>query len=96
MITRHIKVIGRVQGVGYRRWAQKCAEDLGVSGWVRNTSDGAVEIMVRGELETVNQFLNFCSKGPAFGFVLGIQPVSVPKSAPPPIEDGIFKIVASA
>ena len=96
MITRHVKVVGRVQGIGYRRWAQQQAEKLGLSGWVRNSSDGSVELMVQGELNEVNQFLNLCTKGPIFSLVLCVQPVVVPTSTPAPIEKGIFKIIASA
>ena len=96
MITRHIKIIGRVQGIGYRRWAENIATDLKLSGWVRNNSDGSVEIMVKGDLETINQFLSKCAKGPAFAYVIGIQPVVIPTTTPIPIEDGVFKIIASA
>ena len=96
MSTQHIKVIGRVQGIGFRRWAQDVAIQMHLSGWVRNSSDGAVEIMVKGEQSVINQFLQKCQTGPAFAMVLGIQPVVVPTAAPAPIEDGQFKIVASA
>ena len=96
MITRHVKVVGRVQGIGYRRWAQQQAEKLGLSGWVRNSSDGSVELMIQGELNQVNQFLALCTEGPAFSLVLSVLPVVVPTSAPVPIEKGIFKIIASA
>ena len=95
MITQHIKVIGRVQGIGYRRWAVDTATKLNLSGWVRNLSDGSVEIMVQGETSDVNQFLSACLKGPVFASVLGIQPVNIPSSATPPIEKGTFKAVAS-
>ena len=96
MITRHLKVIGRVQGIGYRRWAEREAQKFQLSGWVRNTSDGAVELMVKGEDKLVHDFIASCLKGPSFAMVLGIQPVTVPTAAPQPIEDGIFKIIASA
>jgi len=95
MITRHIKVIGRVQGIGFRRWAEDVASHLNLSGWVRNNSDGAVEIMVQGPENEVSKFLSECLKGPAFAHVLGIQPVIVPTAAPAPIEQGTFKIIAS-
>ena len=95
MITRHIKVIGRVQGIGFRRWAEDVANGLNLSGWVRNNSDGAVEIMVKGEEYAINQFLQQCQKGPAFSMVLGIQPAVMPTATPVPIEEGVFKIVAS-
>jgi len=96
MITAHIKVIGRVQGIGFRRWAEDVGNKLNLSGWVRNSSDGSVEIMVKGEETAVSQFLQQCRKGPTFSMVLGIQPVVMPTAAPAPIEEGVFKIVASA
>ena len=96
MITRNIKVIGRVQGIGYRRWAEREASKLNLSGWVRNTSDGAVELMIKGEEKAVHAFIASCLKGPSFAMVLGIQPVTIPTAAPQPIEEGIFKIIASA
>jgi len=96
MITQHIRIIGRVQGVGFRRWAENTAEKYHISGWVRNLSDGSVEIMAKGEQADLNDFLSACSKGPAFSMVLGIQPVVVPTSTPPPIQDGVFKSVASS
>ena len=95
MITRHIKVIGRVQGIGYRRWAEHEAEKLGLSGWVRNVSDGSVELMIEGEAENVNHFMAECLKGPVFASVLGVQPVTIPYATPEPIEKGAFKIVGS-
>ena len=95
MIIRHIKVIGRVQGIGYRRWAEGVATQMGLSGWVRNSSDGTVEMMIKGNTDTVNSFLQQCLKGPGFSMVLGIQPVTIPTSAPAPIEEGVFKIIAS-
>ena len=96
MSLHHFRVIGRVQGIGYRRWATDAATKLGLSGWVRNMSDGSVEIMVQGDQEVINQFLQKCLKGPAFSMVLGIQPVVVPKTSTPPIQEGIFKSIASA
>lgn len=47
-----VKIYGRVQGIGYRRWAVSRAEEIGgISGWVHNETDGTVEIMMRGEEE---------------------------------------------
>lgn len=96
MSLQHIKVIGRVQGIGYRRWATDAARKLNLSGWVRNVSDGSVEIMVQGSQESTNQFLKQCLKGPAFAMVLGIQPITVPERSAPPIQEGIFESIASA
>ena len=92
---KHFTVAGRVQGVGFRRWAEKRAEELNLSGWVRNLSDGRVEIMAEGLETNELAFWQACQKGPLFGKVIEMNWVSVPIAAEPPIEKGVFKIVAS-
>ena len=49
MRTRQIRVMGRVQGVGYRYALRDEARRLGVAGWVRNCSDGSVEALLQGD-----------------------------------------------
>jgi len=51
VIAQHVVVHGQVQGVGFRWWAAREADRLGVTGWVRNRPDGAVEALVEGEPE---------------------------------------------
>jgi acylphosphatase len=48
---------GRVHGVGFRFTCQRIAGDTGVTGWVRNLSDGSVELMVEGREESLREFL---------------------------------------
>ena len=50
-IAKKFVVRGRVQGVGFRWFVQREAEMLGVSGWVRNSFDGAVEVLASGSAE---------------------------------------------
>ena len=57
-------VEGRVQGVGYREFTRRRALRLGVSGWVRNRSDGAVEAVVRGAAADVEALLVEMRIGP--------------------------------
>lgn len=55
---------GRVQGVSYRAWTQVEAERRGLSGWVRNRPDGAVEAEFSGPAEAVAAMLAACRTGP--------------------------------
>lgn len=60
----HIRVQGRVQGVGYRAWAQRTARRYGLAGWVRNITDGTVEVLASGPAAAVQQFVGDCHAGP--------------------------------
>ncbi len=64
MIARHIRVTGRVQGVFFRAWAQDEAQTLGVSGWIRNCSDGSVEAQLEGEAEAIDELVELLGEGP--------------------------------
>lgn len=61
----HIVVRGRVQGVYFRASAQREARRLGVCGWVRNRSDGTVEIVAEGEESSVRELHVWAQKGPS-------------------------------
>lgn len=63
-IVRLLLVRGRVQGVGYRGWADSAARQRGLEGWVRNRVGGAVEILVAGPPELVADFIAACRRGP--------------------------------
>jgi acylphosphatase len=58
-------VTGKVQGVFYRNSAKQKADELGLSGWVRNEADGAVYIEVEGEGSVLEQFVVWCRRGPS-------------------------------
>lgn len=62
-------VSGRVQGVFYRASARDKAESLGVTGWVRNKTDGAVEILAEGEEAGLAAFVQWCGQGPRWARV---------------------------
>jgi acylphosphatase len=88
----HIRIYGRVQGVGYRAWARRQAEKLNVSGWVRNRIDGSVEMLAEGNKAELDLLLSLCRKGPIWGRVDKIIPISIPDAPMMEIEMGLFKI----
>jgi acylphosphatase len=65
MKRARVRVTGLVQGVYFRAEAQERARSLGVSGWVRNARDGAVEAVFEGEDERVDAIVAWCERGPA-------------------------------
>jgi acylphosphatase len=54
-MVRHYMIRGRVQGVGFRWFVQREAAELGLRGWVRNTTDGQVELVASGSAEQLAQ-----------------------------------------
>jgi acylphosphatase len=62
--TVRLRITGRVQGVDYRIWATRTASALGLRGWVRNRSDGSVEILATGAPEQVAAMIEACRRGP--------------------------------
>jgi len=73
MRTVRLVITGRVQGVGYRMWAERTASALGIRGWVRNRGDGSVELMAIGEDDAVAQLIKACEQGPRYADVSGIS-----------------------
>ncbi|QDP40388.1 acylphosphatase [Radiobacillus deserti] len=63
MISQHIVVHGKVQGVGFRATAQLKAKSYGLNGWVKNTNDGNVEMVVEGPEEDVEAFKSVIMEG---------------------------------
>ena len=59
-----VTVTGRVQGVSFRAYAEDQARRLGVTGWVRNESDGSVGGHFEGEAEAVDALVDWCRTGP--------------------------------
>jgi acylphosphatase len=65
MTACRVRVNGRVQGVFFRAWTREQARDLGITGWVRNCSDGSVAAHVQGEAEAVNRLIALMRNGPS-------------------------------
>ncbi len=64
MDSIHIELRGRVQGVGFRWFVVEAAEELSLAGWVRNTSDGSVEIAAAGQRDALERFETAVKAGP--------------------------------
>jgi len=63
-LTLHLRIAGRVQGVGYRYAMHARAQAGGISGWVRNRRDGTVEAVVQGSPQAVEKILAWAKLGP--------------------------------
>jgi acylphosphatase len=72
-IHAHVFISGRVQGVGYRYSTLQQAQQLGVSGWVRNLPDGRVEAIFEGNQNIVEEMINWCRKGPSGSVVQAVK-----------------------
>jgi acylphosphatase len=68
-----LRISGRVQGVGFRYSAMDEARRLGVSGWVRNTHDGTVELVAEGDREQLQRLVTWCHVGPRGALVTDVE-----------------------
>jgi len=70
-VTRraHIWVSGKVQGVWYRATTVEVARKLRLTGWVKNLSDGGVEIVAEGSKELLDKLIVWCHEGPPLAIV---------------------------
>lgn len=73
MVRAHVLISGKVQGVWFRASTKQVAESLGLSGWVRNLSDGRVEAVFEGDAESVSKAIEWCRKGPEGAVVTDIE-----------------------
>lgn len=77
LACRQFVVRGRVQGVGYRWFAVRAAERLGLAGWVRNCDDGSVEVVARGAPYLLEQLEGELRRGPVAARVTGITTTEI-------------------
>jgi acylphosphatase len=71
--THHLRIHGRVQGVWFRESMRLEAERLNVTGWVRNTPDGAVEAVIQGPADAVEALTEWARTGPPLARVERIE-----------------------
>jgi acylphosphatase len=74
MISRRYVITGRVQGVGFRYFVYEAAQQLGITGWVKNRFDGAVEIHAESpDSERLSTFLALINAGPPMSIVENVE-----------------------
>lgn len=73
MVTCHLRICGRVQGVGFRMYLQRQAQTHEVSGWVRNRHDGSVEAVLHGARDAVDAVIEWARKGPPSARVTNVE-----------------------
>jgi acylphosphatase len=71
----HVRVTGRVQGVGFREACVVEAQAIGVAGWVRDHRDGTVEAWLQGPPVAVQRLLDWMREGPPLARVEGVDAV---------------------
>jgi acylphosphatase len=69
----HCFVAGHVQGVGFRAFALEHAVDMDLTGWVRNTFDGEVEIVAEGPRNILEALCDYLNKGPRGAFISEVR-----------------------
>ena len=85
-VKRGFRVHGVVQGVGFRWWARRAAEELGVGGTVRNCPDGSVEVRIRGSEEAVHAFAERLRTGPPVARVRSVEAFACEEELPRTLE----------
>jgi acylphosphatase len=77
-IARRWVVRGRVQGVGFRYFAQHAASGLGLTGYARNLDDGSVEVYAAGPADKLSEFAGTLHQGPRWADVRGVEEQEAP------------------
>ncbi len=80
--TLHVQIHGKVQGVFFRDYTRRKAEELNIIGWVRNSPDGSVEAFISGEDMQIKKMLEWFEQGSPYA---SVQKVSTRASAEPPV-----------
>ena len=76
MVEGHIKITGKVQGVFFRQSTKEKAMSLGVCGWVKNCSDGSVEVLIQGDASVMDQMMDWLFIGPEMAQVREVKILS--------------------
>jgi acylphosphatase len=73
IVTKQLRILGRVQGVGFRFYTERKARELGVTGWVRNCRDGSVEAVIQGAPGPVEAMIAWARRGPPSAVVAEVR-----------------------
>lgn len=69
----HLVIHGVVQGVGFRFFVERHAQDLGLKGWARNLTNGGVEVLAEGPAEALERLVELCRRGPRSALVESVE-----------------------
>ena len=69
----HLRIQGRVQGIGFRWFARETAERYGIAGWIRNLPDGSVEAQAQGSAEQLSGFIDELKSGHPYARVESVE-----------------------
>ena len=75
IVRLHIVIEGRVQGVFFRASTIEESCKLGLTGWVKNCPDGRVEAVFEGDIDKIEQVLEWCKKGPLGAVVKNVETI---------------------
>lgn len=95
MLVVHVRVEGRVQGVGFREWTAREARGRGLAGFVRNRKDGSVEALFAGEADAVAALVEACGRGPASAHVARVDARPARPADLPSDQGGTFTVLPS-
>ena len=80
----HLRVLGDVQGVGFRWFFRERARRLGLAGWVRNRDDGSVELIASGRHDAVRELADVVRRGPPGAVVEEVRELTPDDASPLP------------
>ena len=72
-MKKHLVILGKVQGVGFRYWMQDLAIKNNISGWVKNKMSGNVEALIVGQKKEIQELIKLCAIGPDSAIVDCVQ-----------------------
>ncbi|TCV87450.1 acylphosphatase [Sulfurirhabdus autotrophica] len=71
--TKHLLLFGRVQGVFFRESFAQKADELGITGWIRNLSDGSLEATIQGTEANIDEMIKWARSGPELAQVTRME-----------------------